>query len=121
MSKIIDYEFKRGDTKALEKFKVTDKNGEIITLGQEDKIFFTFKKNENGVALIKKSIGNGITLGEDGYYHIILNAGDTANLQAGTYKYDIELDLNNNPLFVSTLIEGEIELLQDVTQEGDRV
>lgn len=123
MAKTIDYEFKRGDTKLLKKFRPVDQNGNVLLLTNLDNIYFTMKKNENGTAIIKKNIGNGITYGVDGYYHITLQANETANLPAGTYKYDIELDTYNSQaqLIVSTIIEGEIELTQDVTQEGDRI
>ena len=123
MAKTIDYEFKRGDTKLLKKFRPVDQNGNVLLLTNLDNIYFTMKKNENGTAIIKKKIGNGITYGSDGFYHITLQANETANLSAGTYKYDIELDTYNSQaqLIVSTIIEGEIELTQDVTQEGDRI
>lgn len=122
MSKEINYEFKRGDTKYLNKFRPVDKDGNVLELTLQDNVYFTMKRTENGTAIIKKSINNGITLGDDGFYHIVLEANETANLQAGTYKYDIELDIiNQTKLCVYTIIEGDIELLQDVTQEGDRV
>lgn len=123
MAKTIDYEFKRGDTKLLKKFRPVDQNGNVLQLTNLDNIYFTMKRNENGTAIIKKKINNGITYGSDGYYHITLQANETANLPAGTYKYDIELDIYNSQsqLIVNTIIEGEIELTQDVTQEGDRI
>lgn len=85
MAKTIDYEFKRGDTKLLKKFRPVDQNGNVLLLTNLDNIYFTMKKNENGTAIIKKNIGNGITYGVDGYYHITLQASETANLPAGTY------------------------------------
>lgn len=121
MSKTIDYEFKRGDTKVLKKFRPIDNNGQVLNLSNTDNIYFTMKKDERGKAILKKSINNGITLEDDGYYHITLNAEDTGELNAGTYKYDIELNLNLETLFVNTLIEGEITLLQDITTKGDRI
>lgn len=119
MAKTIDYEFIRGDTKVLNKFRPTDSNGEPLELSSTDQIYFTMK-NANNVAVIKKKIDNGITLGEDGYYHITLEAVETQDLAVGSYTYDIELDLNLETLFVQTLIEGEIELTQDTTTKGDR-
>ena len=121
MAKTIDYEFKRGDTKVLNKFRATDKNGEVLILSNTDNMYFTMKKDENGKAVLKKSINNGITLGDDGYYHITLESNETANLGIGTYKYDIELVLNLQTLFVRTILEGEITLTQDITTEGDRI
>lgn len=121
MAKVIDYEFKRGDTKVLKKFRPTDKNGEALTLSNTDNIYFTMKKDVNEKASLNKSINNGITLGDDGYYHITLEANETANLSVGAYKYDIELVLNLEKQFVQTIIEGEITLTQDITMEGDRI
>lgn len=120
MAKTIDYEFIRGDTKVLNKFRVTDKDGTVLTLSPTDQLYFTVK-NSNKVAVIKKKIGSGITLGPDGYYHITLESTDTEDLALGTYMYDIELVLNVIPTFVSTIIEGEITLDEDITTKGDRV
>ncbi|MBR6688812.1 MAG: hypothetical protein IKL68_02215 [Clostridia bacterium] len=121
-TKIIDYEFKRGDTAFLEKFRPNDLNGIPLTLSADDNIYFTMKQEADGQAILKKKINNGITYEEDGYFHITLEPQDTANLSAETYKYDIELVLQSfEPTYVKTLIEGEITLLQDITKEGDRV
>lgn len=119
MATTIDYEIKRGDTKVLRKFRPTDSNGNVLELSVSDQIYFTMK-NPNNQAVVKKKIGNGITLGEDGYYHITLEAVDTQDLPVQSYSYDIELDLNLTQLFVKTLIEGTITLEQDVTTKGDR-
>lgn len=120
MAKTFDYDIKRGDTKVLRKFRPVDANGEVITLTNADKIFFTMK-NSNNIAVLKKTINNGIYLKDDGYYHITLEAQDTEDLPVGTYTYDIELDLNLNPVYVNTLIEGEITLNLDTTTKGDRI
>lgn len=120
MAKEINYDYIRGDTKVLNKFRPVDNNGETLILSVSDQIYFTMK-NSNRQRVLRKTIGDGITLGTDGYYHITLTAEDTQDLPVGTYSYDIELDLNLNPLFVKTLIEGEITLNQDVTTRGDRV
>ena len=121
MAEVIDYEFKRGDTKVLRKFRPTDNNGQPLNLNSTDQIYFTMKKDENGKAIIKKSINNGIYLEDDGYYHITMEADDTSELVADTYKYDIEMNLNLEKRFARTLIEGEITLLQDITSKEDRI
>lgn len=46
MPKTIDYEFKRGDTKALKKFRPTDSEGNVLILSDLDKLYFTMKKTE---------------------------------------------------------------------------
>ena len=119
MAKTQDYEFTRGDTKVLNKFRAIDKNGEVLNLSNSDQIYFTMK-NANKVAVLKKKIGDGVILGDDNYYHITLEAEDTQDLDVGTYSYDIELDLALEELFVKTLVEGEITLDQDITTKGDR-
>lgn len=119
MAKTIDYEFTRGDTKVLNAFRPTDKNGTVLELTDSDQIYFTMK-NANKEAVVKKKINSGIIFGEDGYYHITLEASDTEDLAVGTYNYDIELDLRLEKNFVNTMIEGEITLNEDVTTKGDR-
>lgn len=116
----INYSFKRGDSRRLNAFKVQDIEGQDIILNEGDNIYFTIKPMEENIALVKKSIGNGIELGEDGYYHLPMLPEDTQDLDVDLYRYDIELNLNVEPLFVRTIVEGTINLTQDVTEEGDR-
>lgn len=118
MPKTIDYEFKRGDTSNLKKFRIKDLNESIIELTNNEQLYFTMKQNTNSnKVLIQKTINNGIYLEEDGYYHITLEANDTSKLNYGTYVYDIELKSINPKLFVKTLIEGTITLTDEVTWE----
>lgn len=123
--KIIDYEFKRGDTNPLNKFKIYDEEGNELQLTENDNIYFTIKTKDNeDEAIIKKSLNNGIELDEDNYYHIILKPEDSQDLiieKGVKYLYDIELNLMiNGELFVQTIIEGKIKFSKDVTREGDR-
>lgn len=120
MSKTIDYEFKRGDTNLLKKFRVTDKNGNVMNLTDNEQLYFTIKTNPNSnKVLIQKTINNGICLEEDGYYHITLEPSETSKLNYGAYVYDIELKSINQKMFVKTIIEGTITLTDEVTWEGD--
>lgn len=120
MAKTIDYEFKRGDTNLLEKFRVTDKNRNVMKLTDNEQLYFTMKTNPNNKqALIRKTINNGIYLEEDGYYHIMLEPSETSKLNYGAYVYDIELKSISSKIFVKTLIEGTITLTEEVTWEGD--
>lgn len=116
----VNYTFKRGDTRRLRAFNLTDRDGNPLVLSPNDNIYFTIKPMEEDIALVKKSIGNGIDLGSDGYYHLPMEASDTEDLEADMYRYDIELNLDLNPLFVRTIMEGTITLTQDVTEKGDR-
>ena len=113
----MDFEFPRGDTK-LFKFKLKDNNGENLSLSVGDKLFFTVKKNaKSSNVLFQKKLDNGITYGEDGYYHITITSDDTAELQYGTYVYDIEIKTQEG--IVKTLVLGQITLTEEVTWKGD--
>lgn len=116
----VNYSFKRGDSRRLRKFKILDLEQKEIVLSENDNIYFTIKPMEENIALVKKSIGKGIYLGEDNFYHIPMLPEDTQELEPDTYRYDIELNLNLETLFVRTIVEGTIDLTQDVTEKEDR-
>jgi hypothetical protein len=114
----MDFEFIRGDTKPLLKFKLKDKEGNELSLSPTDKLFFTVKQNSKAKkVIIQKTIGNGITIGDDGYIHIRLESDDTAEIAYGTYGYDIELKTATG--IVKTLTLGTITLTDEFTWKGD--
>ena len=114
----MDFEFPRGDTKPLLKFKLLDKNGEEIELSNTDKLYFTVKKDAYSTdVVIQKTRGNGITITEDGYIHIRLESDDTAELDYGTYGYDISIKTESG--IVKTLTIGTITLTEEYTFKGD--
>lgn len=116
MSKTIDYEFPRGDTYPLRKFRVTDKNGNVIQLTDTEQLYFTVKTDSNTRdVLIQKRINSGIELGNDGYYHITMEAEDTNGLDYATYVYDIQLKSTRTKNIVKTLFDGTITLTDEVT------
>jgi hypothetical protein len=120
MPKTIDYEFPRGDSFLLKKFRVTDKNKNVIKLTDAEQLYFTVKTDSNSnKVLIQKRKNEGIELGEDGYYHITIEPSDTNNLEYGTYVYDIQLKSINKKIFVKTLFDGTITLTDEVTWEVD--
>ena len=113
----MDFEFIRGDT-FLFKFKLKDKNGEEISLSSTDKLFFTVKRNSRATErAFQKTLDNGIVLGDDGFYHVTIDSDDTAELDYGTYGYDIELKTEAG--VVKTLIIGNITLTDEFTFKGD--
>ena len=113
----MDFEFPRGDT-FLFKFKLKDKNGEEIILGNTDRLYFTVKKNSKSTErAFQKTLANGIVYGEDGYYHITITSDDTATLNYGDYGYDIELKTGSG--VVKTLIIGTITLTDEFTFKED--
>ena len=121
MVKNIDYNFKRGDTQVLKKFKLLDANKQEVILTAAEELYFTVKKNTKTLAyLLQKKLGEGIELGDDGYYHITIDPQDTNSLDYGEYVYDIELkSVQNNNTFVRTFLEGTITLEEEVTWGGN--
>lgn len=106
--------FTRGDTYKF-KFQRRNANNEPI-LTKSQKMWFTVKKNYKTVdKLIQKTLINGITYTDDGYYHITLNHDDTKNLKYKKYVYDIQVE---NDGIVKTIALGNIELTNEVTFEG---
>lgn len=118
MAKTICYKFTRGDTQLLKKFRLTDKNGNILNLTELDQLYFTLKKDAYSEGFIfQKKKNGGIILKEDGYYHITIESDDTNDLDYGNYDYDIEL---KSTLYgVKTLIKGTITLTEEITWKGD--
>lgn len=113
----MDFEFTRGDTKVF-KFKLQDKNGEELKLESTDRIYLTAKKSATSTEVVfQKTLGNGIELKDDGYYHVTINSDDTANLSYGTYGYDIEIKTATG--IVKTLLIGSITLTEEFTFKGD--
>lgn len=121
MAQSKDYEFKRGDTKVLDKFRLLNTEGKVLKLGENDTLYFTVKKDAySKKVLIQKTTKDlGISLEADGYYHIIIEPEDTNSLDYGDYQYDIELKSIGNKTFVRTLVEGIITLTEEITWGGD--
>lgn len=113
----MDFEFTRGDTKVF-KFKLKDKNGEVLNLASTDKMYLTAKKSATSKEIaFQKTLGNGIELKSDGYYYVTINSEDTANLAYGTYGYDIQIKTATG--IVKTLLIGSITLTEEYTFKGD--
>lgn len=115
----MDFEFSRGDTKIF-KFRLQDKNGKDINLSGGDKLYLTAKRSSSSKKVsFQKVLGSGIELKDDGYYYVTIDSKDTANLNYGTYGYDIELKAASG--IVKTLIIGTITLTEEYTFKGDEV
>lgn len=108
----------RGDTHKF-KFIRKTKSGEKIMLKPE-KVYVTFKYNEEREALFQKTLDNGIIFNETtGYYHVEIKPEDTNELPFGTLVYDIEII--NNADEVKTLKVGTLELKKEVTFKNNEV
>lgn len=76
---------------------------------------FTVKKNAtDSVVLIHKDLTDGISKTEDWKYIVRLAPEDTAELDAGTYNFDLQVSANTD---VFTIMIGILVLEQDVTFE----
>ena len=74
--------------------------------------YFTCKKNLSDTSgIFQKSLGNGITLTDEGYV-IRIAPEDTRYLEAGKYFYDLQIGVNSD---IFTVLKGVLEIEQDVT------
>lgn len=80
----------RGDLRKI-KFQITTASGEPFLT--PDEVFFTVKDSTTSkkVCFQKKLSDGSITLGEDNYYHFIIQPEDTDGLKYQDYKFDIEV------------------------------
>lgn len=98
---------------------------EIDDLGQDlDGAYFTCRDslNDDSNVLFQKSLGDGITLVEyDEHkdirkYAIRVAPADTKDIQAGSYFYDLQVDINND---VFTIMKGKFIIEQDCSREEE--
>lgn len=111
--KEFDIEFTRGDTCPV-KFTLEDKEGNILTLGSSDELFFTVKKDFNTTEKkLQKTFGQGdITKEEDGSYKLTIAPAETANWKYGSYVFDICLVSGD---YTRTVAIGNLTLTNEVT------
>jgi len=111
--KEFDIEFTRGDTCPV-KFTLKDKNGNILTLGSSDELFFTVKNNfDTTTKKLQKTFGQGdITREEDGSYKLIIEPEETENWKYGSYVFDICLVSGD---YTRTVAIGNLTLTNEVT------
>ena len=79
--------------------------------------YFSCKKDFDGNYVFKKSLGDGITLlsntGGKGLYIVRVAPEDTADLEAGQYRYDLEIGVDSD---IYTVLKGILEIEEDVTR-----
>lgn len=107
-------EFRRGDNFFF-KFHRKYPNGEKI-MTKSSKMWFTVKENANSKKnLIQKTLENGISFTDDGYYHVEIKPLDTKKLKYKKYVYDIQVE---NEGIVNTIAFDKLKINQEVTYEG---
>lgn len=113
----------RGDTQVYT-FTIKTDSGENYVLGEEDKLYFTVKKNwfDKGCVL-QKTFGNGITYNSGTKeYEIDMTHDCTCNLDCCDYVFDIELIVNGSDAQdVKTLAKGVFTLDVEATHKGNEV
>lgn len=111
--KEFDIKFTRGDTCPV-KFTLKDKEGNILTLGSSDELFFTVKNNfDTTTKKLQKTFGQGdITREEDGSYKLIIEPEETENWKYGSYVFDICLVSGD---YTRTVAIGNLTLTNEVT------
>lgn len=110
-----DYRHVRGDTFSFA-FKIEE-------FGQElDNAYFSCRDSlsDESNLLFQKTLGDGITKveeGDDTYsYSVRVAPSDTRNIPAGTYFYDLQININED---VFTAMKGKFIIEQDSTWDGE--
>ena len=109
-------EMVRGDEFKF-KFKRETKTGETIT-ERPEKMYITFKFNDENDALFQKTFDDGIEFDGE-YYHVTINPEDTNKLPFGEIAYDIEIIKDNGK--PKTLKVDKIEITKEVTYACNEV
>lgn len=97
----------------------------VENLGQDlDNVYFTCRDslNDDSNILFEKSLSGGITYlyydeeKDTRTYAVRVSPADTKDLQAGTYYYDLQVDINSD---VFTIMRGKFIIEQDVSRKID--
>ena len=110
--------FYRGDTKVFN-LSFKDSVGSPIDITGHE-LWFTMKTNvtdaDTDAILQKKIVFPVGTESESGSGTLTLNSTDTGAIDPGTYFYDIQKVIPENPPVVATLMSGKISVLPDITR-----
>lgn len=107
MAKKYNIKMYRGNTYIT---KLIQKNYE----GNIDKIFFTARDEDDAVKICKSLNKGIIKIENEDTYKLTLSPDDTNDLKIGTYKYDVEIHIND---FVKTVLVGNLTLLEEQTRK----
>lgn len=113
----------RGDSHIIS-FTIIGENGDAYVIDEQDKIYFTVKKNFSKTeCVLQKTINNGITYNTDTEeYEIELTDECTCNLPFGRFVYDIELVIvRDRKKIVKTLVKGNFTISEEVTHKENEI
>ena len=90
---------------------------EIEGVNDLENAFFSCKANRNDdTYAFQKALGDGIYKVADGKYGVRVAPDDTANIEAGLYYYDLQIQVN---LDIFTVFIGQLEIVEGITTEGE--
>ena len=101
-----DIEIVRGDTLQFI-VQIKDIDGTVSAVSFGCRVNAT-----DSTYVFQKTLGSGITAGDDGKYTVRVAPTDTATKAVGLYDYDLQFTIGSN---VYTPLIGKLRLLQDVT------
>lgn len=98
----------RGDS-LIFNFEIVDLQGTLTSA------YFSIKKDYSDAEYaVQKSLSDGITSVETGVYKVRAAPADTAELDLGTYYYDLQINISGD---VYTILKGNLKIEYDVTTE----
>ena len=110
--------FYRGDTKAFNLSFKDSAGAPIDITGHE--LWFTMKGQvtdlDTDAVLQKKIVFPSGTESESGSGTLTLDSDETGAIDPGTYFFDLQKVIPENPPVVATLMSGKISVLADITR-----
>lgn len=111
---------KKGNTKVLD-IPIYDKDGDLVlTLAAATEGKFQIKEEEEGVALVEKTIGAGIEIDTplNGYIRLTLTATDTNSLDPSYYYMALQFkwgaEIREVWIKIEDLITEKLHIVQDI-------
>lgn len=86
---------------------------EGLTQDLEEAYFSAKVDPESEEYIFSKTLQNGITKVDTGKYRVRVAPEDTADVQAGTYYYDLRIGINSD---IYTIMRGKLKMVFDVTE-----
>lgn len=102
-------------------YNITMVRGDTLSFGLEiegleqdlETAFFSCKSSYSAPNYaFQKSLNDGITKVDTGSYRVRVAPGDTQQLEAGTYYYDLQIGVNND---IFTILRGALAIEHEIT------
>lgn len=101
-----DWSMYRGDTLSF--------NVEIEDLKEDlSSIYFSCKPMMDDYYIFQKSLANGCQKLETGKYNVHVSPEDTQNVDPGTYRMDLQIEIGADRY---TVMKGTLKIVDDVTR-----